>query len=140
MTEWLTVILWIVGIKLLPSRRKLMHIVVGLSVVPLVIWIHHWYVAAIPLTMIFAANARTNLSGIQPRSTLWRMYAVFGVAAPLTLFLLLWHRGRTDIVVAAVLMMSFGDVAAAYGGRAFGVHRFSWNGKSLEGAICNLLV
>src|SRR5262245_58152391 len=130
MFEWVTVILWIAIIKLLPRKRKLIHIIVVLSVVPLVICIHHCYVAAVPLAMVYGANAHTNLIGIPPRSTLWRVYAIFGVAVPLILFLYLWKQGRTDIVVAAVLVMTFGDVAAAFGGRAFGVHRFSWNGKS----------
>jgi hypothetical protein len=147
MSEWLVLLVWIASLKvlqiLLPrtfASRKILHVLVGLSVIPLVHWIHHWSIAAIPATLILAANAHANLQGVPARAWRRRAYSVFGFLIPLALLLYLWAKGRTGVIVLSVLVMSLGDAAAAWGGLALGKRRIPWTGKSLEGALCNLLV
>ena len=151
MHEWLFVIAWIVSLRVLQillarfslshfADRKILHILVGFSVIPLTRVIPHWYVALVPVLMILSANARSNLKGQPARSFLYRAYAMLGVLLPLALLLFLWRQGRMQTIVLAVLVMTLGDAAAAIGGRMWGAHRLFRNNKTLEGALCNLLV
>ena len=151
MREWLLVIAWIVALKLVQvvlariplsffARRKILHILVGFSVIPLTRGIHDWYVALVPILMILSANAISNLKGIPPRSPLYRAYIILGVLMPLALLLFLWRQGRAQTIVVAVLMMTLGDAAAAIGGRFWGRHRIFQQKKTVEGSLCNFLV
>jgi dolichol kinase len=103
------------------SARKTFHVIAGLSVVPLALWVRPWYLAAIPVTWMLAGNARGNLQRLQGASAGKRAaYLGAGIVLPVLSILILWSRGRADVVALAVLMMSFGDAAAAVAGRWWG--------------------
>jgi dolichol kinase len=129
----IVVVLWVAGLaslgrlaawfvrggRLAPfAARKAFHVIAGLSVLPLALWVRPWYLAAIPVTWMLAGNARGNLGRLREAGAGRRVvYLGAGVILPVLFILFLWARGRTDIVALAVLMMSFGDAAAAVAGR-----------------------
>jgi dolichol kinase len=109
----------------------------GFCVIVLDLFVRHWYLAAIPITMILAANVHANTRRGNLRRFAKRIFPLAGFLAPLALILSFWHEQRSEIVVLAVLAMTIGDTAAAIVGRRFGKHKVSWTGKSLEGALAN---
>lgn len=119
------------------GARKISHLTVGLWVVPLAAYVRNWYLAAIPISMILAANLHAN----SKRGNLGRLqkqlFPLFSFLLPEVLILYFWQQGRSPLVVLAVLAMTVGDTAAAYVGIHFGKHRFSWTGKTIEGGIAN---
>lgn len=121
------------------SARKISHLTVGLWVIPLAAFVHRWYLVAIPITMILAANVHANAQ----RGSLGRMqeriFPLVGFLLPEVLILNFWHQQRSDLVVLAVLAMTVGDTAAAYAGIYFGKRRISWTGKTVEGGLANFI-
>jgi len=122
------------------TARKISHLAVGLWVIPLAIFVHRPYLAAIPITMILAANVRANSQRGSHGRIEKRLFAFAGFLLPLLLIMYFWHRGRSNMVVLAVLAMTMGDTAAAYAGSHLGKHRIPWNGKTVEGGIANFIV
>jgi len=121
------------------AARKISHLAVGFWVVPLAAFVHHWYLVAIPITMILAANVhanskRGNLGRLQKR-----LFPLVGFLLPEVLILYLWHQQRSDLVVLAVLAMTVGDTAAAIVGLHFGKRHIPWTGKTVEGGIANFI-
>jgi dolichol kinase len=103
------------------AARKTFHVIAGLSVVPLTLWVKPWYLAAIPVTWMLAGNARGNLRRLRGAGQGQRAaYLGAGIVLPVLFMLALWSRGRADVVALAVLMMSCGDAAAAVAGRWWG--------------------
>ena len=103
------------------AARKAFHVIAGLAVVPLALWVKPWYLAAIPVTWMLAGNARGNLRRLRGAVGGKRAaYLGAGVVLPVLSILIVWSRGRADVVALAVLMMSFGDAAAAVAGRWWG--------------------
>jgi phytol kinase len=146
------VVLWLTSLSLLQrllnqliqanritpfTARKVAHVVSGFLILPLAAFVRHWYIAAIPITMILASNTKANLTRARLGETGRRLFPVVTCAAPVALILYFWSRERTDLVVLAVLTMSIGDTAAALVGMRFGKHRISWTGKTWEGALAN---
>jgi len=121
------------------AARKAAHVGIGLWILPLALLVRRWYLAAIPIMMVLAANTSANRKRGQLRGGWVRLFPVATFAAPLALILYCWSRGRTDLVVPAVLTMTIGDTAAALAGMRFGRHKIPWTGKSLEGAAANWL-
>jgi dolichol kinase len=121
------------------AARKTSHLAVGFWVVPLAAFVHRWYLAAIPITMILAANVHAN----SQRGNLGRMekrlFPLFGCLLPVALILHFWNQQRSDLVVLAVLAMTVGDTAAAVIGIRFGKRRIPWTGKTVEGGVANFL-
>ncbi len=100
------------------AARKAFHVIAGLSVVPLALWVKPWYLAAVPVAWMLAGNARGNLQRLREAGAGKRAaYLGAGVLLPVLFILFLWARGRADIVALSVLMMSCGDAAAAVAGR-----------------------
>jgi dolichol kinase len=122
------------------AARKIAHLTVGFWVVPLAVFVRSTYLAAIPITMILAANVHAN----SQRSSLGRLekrlLPLAGFLLPELLILHLWQQDRRDLVVLAVLAMTLGDTAAAYIGIHFGKRRIPWNGKTVEGGVANFAV
>jgi dolichol kinase len=121
------------------AGRKIAHVAIGLWILPLAFLIRHWYVAALPITMILAANTKANLTRARLGRTSQRLFPLVTFAAPVALILYFWSRNRTDLVVLAVLAMSIGDTAAAIVGIRLGKHKVPWTGKTLEGAAANFI-
>ncbi len=121
------------------TGRKIAHVVVGIWILPLALLVRHWYLAALPITMILAANTQANLTRARLGRTSQRLFPIVTWAAPVALILYFWSRNRTDLVVLAVLAMSVGDTAAALVGMRFGKHKVPWTGKTLEGAAANFV-
>ncbi len=122
------------------GSRKLLHVVVGCSIIPLVFWIEHWIVAAIPTITVLSANAGANKTRLNPAGVyLIRLYPFFAVVVPAFLLLFFWNKHRIDVVAQSVLLMSFGDAAAALVGKRFGSGRIMWTGKSLQGLLAFVL-
>jgi dolichol kinase len=121
------------------TARKTAHITVGLLIVPLAILVSRWQLAALPVTMILAANTKANLARSRLGARGRRFFPLFACAAPVALILYCWSRQRTDLVVLAVLAMTIGDTAAALVGMRYGRHKVPWTGKTLEGAAANFV-
>jgi dolichol kinase len=119
--------------------RKISHLAVGLWVIPLALFVREWYLVAIPITMILAANAHANLQRGSLGRLEKRLFPLAGFLLPLILILYFWHQQRSDLVVLAVLTMTVGDTAAAFVGMRFGKRRVSWTGKTVEGAVANFI-
>jgi dolichol kinase len=121
------------------AARKISHLTVGFWVVPLAAFVHRWYLVAIPITMILAANVHAN----SQRGNLGRLHKrllpLVGFLLPEILILYFWHQQRNDLVVLAVLAMTVGDTAAALAGIRFGRYRVAWTGKTVEGAVANFV-
>jgi dolichol kinase len=122
------------------AARKISHLTVGLWVLPLAAFVHTWYIAAIPITMILAANVHANSQRANLGRLETRLFPLFGFLLPEILILYFWRHQRTDLVVLAVLAMTVGDTAAAYIGIRFGKHKIPSTGKTLEGAVGNFAV
>jgi dolichol kinase len=120
------------------TARKISHVTVGLWVVPLAAFVSHWYLAAIPITMILAANARANKQRSRLGRLQERLSPLVGFVLPAVLILYLWEQHR-NLVVLAVLAMTVGDTAAACVGIHLGRYRIRWTGKTVEGATANFL-
>jgi dolichol kinase len=121
------------------SARKTAHVAVGLLILPLAILVSRWQLAALPVTMILAANTKANLARSSLGARGKRFFPLIACAAPVALILYYWSRQRTDLVVLAVLAMSIGDTAAALVGMRWGRHKVPWTGKTLEGAAANFV-
>ncbi len=121
------------------AARKISHLTVGLWVVPLAAFVRHWYLVAIPITMILAANVHANSQRGNLGRLQRRLFPLVGFLLPEVLILYFWHQQRSDLVVLAVLAMTVGDTAAAYVGIHFGRHRIPWTGKTVEGGIANFI-
>jgi dolichol kinase len=121
------------------AGRKVAHVAVGLWIVPLALFVHRWSLAAIPVVMILAGNTQANLSRARLGRAQARLFPLVTCAAPAALILYFWKRGWTDVVLAAILTMTFGDTAAALFGRKFGRHKVPWTGKTIEGAVANFV-
>jgi dolichol kinase len=119
------------------TARKLTHLAVGFWVLLLDLFVRHWYLVAIPITMILAANVQANIQRGNLGNFAKRIFPLIGFLAPLALILSFWHQQRREIVVLAVLAMTVGDTAAAIVGRRFGKIKVSWTGKTMEGALAN---
>ena len=121
--------------------RKAFHVTAGLTVMPLALWVKPWYLAAIPVTFMLAGNARGNLARLREAGAGKRAaYVGAGVVLPVLFALFLWSRGRADVVALAVLMMSFGDAAAAVAGRAWGRARGLPEGRKTAAGLAAYVV
>ncbi|MCI0628319.1 MAG: phosphatidate cytidylyltransferase [Acidobacteria bacterium] len=121
------------------AARKISHLAVGLWVIPLAVFVREWYLVAVPITMILAANVHANLQRGNLGRLEKRLFPLAGFLLPLVLILYFWHQQRSDLVVLAVLTMTVGDTAAALVGIHFGKHRIPWTGKTVEGAVANFI-
>ena len=121
------------------TARKISHLAVGFWAVPLAAFVHHWYLAAIPITMILAANIHANSQRGSLGRLTRRVYPLVAFLLPEMLILYFWRQQRSDVVVLAVLAMTVGDTAAAYVGIRFGRLRIPWTGKTVEGGIANFI-
>lgn len=121
------------------TARKAAHVAAGLLILPLAFLVQRWQVAAVPITMVLAANTRANLTRARLGRAVERLFPLITCAAPAVLILVFWARGRTDLIVLAVLAMTIGDTAAALVGMRYGKHKVPWTGKSLEGAAANFV-
>jgi dolichol kinase len=159
-SEWIVessvVLLWLVTSKLLGGLltkavnrgalspgtiRKTAHVVTGLWVIAFAKWIHNWWIVLIPISLIFLASQRANVNRLGSSKKWMARYSPFiTVIAPILLTVYFWKQGRTDLVVPAVLVMTFGDTAAYFAGIYFGKHKFALTGKSYEGALANFAV
>jgi phytol kinase len=120
------------------TARKAAHVLAGLLILPLAFLVRRWQVAAVPITMVLAANTKANLSRAAHLGRVSeRLFPLLTCAVPVALILVFWARGRSDLVVLAVLAMTIGDTAAALVGMRYGRHKVSWTGKSWEGAAAN---
>jgi phytol kinase len=150
--EIAVVVLWIAAVSVLHrmlnrfvlagqisefAARKIAHVTVGLFVIPLALLVGHWQLAALPITMILAANTKANLTRSSLGNRGRRLFPLIACALPVALILYCWSRQRTDLVVLAVLTMSIGDTAAALAGIRYGRHKVPWTGKTWEGAAAN---
>jgi dolichol kinase len=120
------------------TARKISHVTGGLWVIPLAAFVSHWYLAAIPITMILAANAHANRRRGNPGRLQERLSPLVGFLLPEILILSLWEQ-HSHLVVLAVLAMTVGDTAAAYAGIHLGTYRIRWTGKTVEGAVANFI-
>jgi dolichol kinase len=121
------------------AARKIAHLAVGLWVIPLAHFVSDWRLAAIPIVMILAGNMRANLKRGHFSPQERRLFPLVAFLAPLVLILLSWRDQQTSVVVVAVLTMTVGDTAAALVGIAFGRYKIPWTGKTIEGALANLV-
>jgi len=119
--------------------RKISHLAVGFWVVPLAAFVRHWYLVAIPITMILAGNVHANTQRGNLGRLQKRLFPLVGFLLPAVLILYFWHQQRSDLVVLAVLAMTVGDTAAAFVGIRFGKHHIPWTGKTVEGGIANFI-
>ena len=121
------------------AARKISHVTVGFWVLPLAAFVRRWYLVAIPITMILAANVHANTR----RGTLGplqkRLLPLFGFLLPEVLILYFWSQQQSHLVALAVLAMTIGDTAAALVGMRFGRQRIAWTGKSVEGGVANFI-
>jgi dolichol kinase len=120
------------------TARKISHVNVGLWVIPLAAFVRRWCLAAIPITMILAANARANARRGSLGRVQERFFPLVGFVLPEILILYLWQQ-HSNVVVLAVLAMTVGDTAAAYAGMYFGTYGIPWTAKTIEGATANFL-
>ncbi len=121
------------------AARKISHLAVGFWVVPLAVFVKSWYLAAIPITMILAANVQANSQRANFGRLEKRLFPLIGFLLPDILILYLWSHQRSDLVVLAVLAMTVGDTAAACVGTRFGKHKIPSTGKTVEGAVANFV-
>lgn len=121
------------------AARKISHLAVGFWVVPLALFVRRWYLVAIPITMILAANVHANTQRGNLGRLQKRLFPLVGFLLPEVLILYFWHQQRSDLVVLAVLAMTVGDTAAAYVGIHLGRLRIPWTGKTVEGGIANFI-
>jgi dolichol kinase len=122
------------------TARKITHLAVGFWVLPLAAFVQSWYLAAIPITMILAANVHANSQRANLGRLEKRLFPLVGFLLPEILILYFWRHQRSDLVVLAVLAMTLGDTAAACIGIRFGRHKIPSTGKTLEGAVANFVV
>ena len=153
-SEILVLVLWIAFLPLLQwalnlfikgeviapfAARKISHVLVGVWVIPFSCWIHRWYLAAIPISMILAGNVHANVRRADLDRRQKRLFPLVCFVLPLVLVLFFWNQ-YPGVVVLAVLSMTLGDTAAALVGRHWGQHRIAWTGKTWEGAAANFIV
>jgi dolichol kinase len=98
--------------------RKIFHLLAGLAVLPLVLWVPLWYLAAIPVGVMLGGNAWGQVRRMAGAGPVRRgFYITVCAVIPWAGILLCWWRGWLAVVALAVLTMSFGDAAAALAGR-----------------------
>ncbi len=137
---WFLFLAWTQRLILRTGSRELIHLIVGLTIIPLVFWIQHWFVAAIPTIVILSANAGANKIRLDPaRPSIIRIYPFFAVVVPAFFLLFFWNKHRIDVIAQSVLLMTFGDAAASFVGKRFGSGRIRWTGKSLQGLLAFIL-
>jgi phytol kinase len=123
------------------STRKLVHVLMGLvaSAFP---WVFAdprsvVLVCAIFVAILGGTLLRSSLPSVhqvdrRTAGTLWFPIAVAVV--------FLAARGRKDLYVIPMLVLTFADPAAAIVGRTYGVHRFGRDAKSFEGSLAFFVV
>ena len=81
------------------AARKIAHVAVGFWVLPLAFYVPDWYLAAIPIAMILAANTQANLKRGDLTALERRLFPMVAFLAPLAFCVYLWREQRTDVVV-----------------------------------------
>ena len=121
--------------------RKFIHIGVGMWVVGTAFLFETWYLALIPPATFVIINAISYLRGtfgameMEERGNLGTIYFPIAFGAVIYYF---WP--QPVLMVAAMMLLTWGDAMAAVFGERYGHYRWSIGGKtrSLEGSIAML--
>jgi len=119
--------------------RKVVHVGVGLWVIPTLLWFESWPLAIIPPATFVVLNAvsqRFSLLGSVETGEKNVGTTLFPLAF-IALIAWFWPRGRPDVIAGGILVLALGDAAAAIVGKRWGRHRYrigsavrSWEGSA----------
>ncbi len=128
--------------------RKLVHIGAGMWVWAMLFYFDHWLIGIIPFATFIVLNYIFYRWQIfktmdDEDSTPGTVYFALSIT---TLFLLFWRTGgqmdRSDIAVASIMAMTWGDALASLIGKAFGKKKYKTFGhyRTWEGSVTMFLV
>lgn len=126
--------------------RKIIHVGVGTWIIPTILIFEHAWAAALPPAVFVLLNLASRKLGLvkamEEEAGENRGTVLFPLAF-VVLILLLWNQpGGRAALGAGILVLAWGDAAAALIGRRWGRHRYragsGW--RSLEGSSAMLLV
>lgn len=125
--------------------RKIIHVGVGTWIIPTILLFDHAWAAALPPAVFVLLNLGSRKLGLvkamEEEAGDNRGTVLFPLAFVI-LILLLWNQPGGRVALAAgILVLAWGDAAAALIGRRWGRHRYrvgsGW--RSLEGSLAMLL-
>lgn len=125
--------------------RKVVHIAVGIWIIPTLYIFTHWYWAAVLPALAVIGNALSLRYGILPgiergiRSDLGTIYFPISFVICIALF---FDSAWPQAAAAGIMSMGLGDAAAAVVGKRFGRHHYRSLGarKTLEGSAAMFVV
>ena len=128
--------------------RKLVHVVIGLWIIPAMFLFDHSWVAIIPPFIALVGNAISHFTGIIGSIELQHEKANYGTilypAAFIVVLLVFFptYNPYWYVGMLGILLMTFADTAASVWGRYFGTRRYKvWDEtRSIEGSLAMLWV
>ncbi|MCY4628561.1 MAG: hypothetical protein OXE58_13495 [Acidobacteria bacterium] len=129
------------------TARKIVHVGVGLWVVPTILVFADWRVAIVPPLTFMVANYVIHRFRLSPLDSdpanLGTVFFPFSFAVLLAVFFRPGEPGnQAFLAVAGLLTMALGDAAAAVFGKRYGTRRYTILGHSrtMEGSMAMFLV
>lgn len=118
--------------------RKVVHVGVGLWIVPTLMLFQDWRWAIVPpatFVLLNLVSYRTSLVGAMEEADKRNLGTILFPMAFIVLIAWFWPKARPDVVAGGILVLALGDAAAALVGRRLGRHRYRVGGstRSLEG-------
>ncbi len=119
--------------------RKVVHVGVGIWVVPTLLLFTDWRWAIVPPATFVVLNLlsyRFRLVGSMEEEGTGNLGTILFPIAFMVLIVVFWPRGRPDVVAGGILVLALGDAAAAIVGRRLGRHRYRVGSaeRSIEGS------
>jgi phytol kinase len=107
--------------------RKVVHVGVGVWIVPTLLLFDDWRWAIVPPATFVALNLlsyRKSLVGAMEEADKSNLGTILFPIAFIVLIAWLWPMGRFDAIAGGILVLALGDAAAALVGRRFGRTRY----------------
>ncbi len=125
--------------------RKLVHIFIGLWIIPTIFLFRHWYWAIVPPALATINNSlslrRNFMKSIEKRERLDYGTVLFP-ASFIVCLAAFFPTAHPEAAAAGIVVMALGDAAAGAFGRKFGRHVYTFLGakKSFEGSAAMFVV